>query len=130
MIFNDEMLLRKLKDAPSLPIFKIFYFIAHNQPKDGIRGYETTKLQLQLDLNLKQRTIFAALRWLEDEVLIHELKQVETIDFMVNPLYVMNNCDFQDRIEEWKRRQRLYTARQVRLKKERRRRKLKNESKQ
>ena len=130
MVFDDEMLLRKLKNAPSLPIFKVFYFIAHNQPQEGIRGYETTKLQLQIDLNLSRTYIFTSLRWLKREVLIHELKQVETVEFMVNPLYVMNNCDRQARIDEWLRRQRLDVARSLRLKKERRIRKLRNAKKQ
>ena len=120
MIFNDERLIRMLKDAPNGSEVKIFYFIAHNQPVDGIRGYITTKEQLASDLNLKLPTIFKSLHWLESELLIHKLKQVETVEFMANPLLVMNNCDPQARIEEWKRRQRLDIQRELRLKRERR----------
>ena len=130
MIFNEELLLRKLNDAPNLPIFKIFFYLALNQPQEGIRGFETTKQQLAYDLNLKMTTIFTSLRWLENEIIIHELKQVETVDFMVNPRYVMNNSDFQTRMDEWIRRQRLDVARELRLKKERRLRKRRNEKKQ
>ena len=104
MFFNDEKLIQLLKDAPSLTNIKIFYFIAHNQPLDGIRGFQTTKQQLAFDLNLKQRTIFAALNWLEENILINEIKQVETVDFMANPHYVMNNSDREARIAEWNRR--------------------------
>ena len=129
MIFNDEKLIRMLKDAPNGSEVKIFFYIALNQPQEGIRGYETTKEQLASDLNLKIPTIFVALRWLKSELLIHELKQVETVEFMVNPLFVMNNSDQQARIEEWRRRQRLDIQRELRLKQQRRLRKLKNDKK-
>ena len=104
MIFNDEKMIQRLKDTPNGSEVKIFYFIAHNQPQEGIRGYETTKEQLAIDLNLKISTVFAALHWLKDNILINELKQVETVEFMVNPYYMMNNCDRQARIDEWNRR--------------------------
>ena len=130
MIFDEEMMLRKFKSAPNGSEVKVFLYIALNQPKDGIRGYETTKQQLAIDLNCSLPSIFRSLRWLNKEVLIHELKQVETVEFMVNPLYVMNNCDNQARIDEWLRRQRLDVARSLRLKKERRIRKRRKEAKQ
>ena len=104
MFFNDEKLIQLLKDAPNGSELKIFFYIALNQPLDGIRGFQTTKLQLQIDLNLKQSTIFAALNWLEENILINEIKQVETVDFMANPHYVMNNCEREARIAEWNRR--------------------------
>lgn len=125
MTFDDQKLLQVLKNAPNLPIIKIFYFLAHNQPLEGISGYETTKDQLAFDLNLKMPTIFVALRWLKAELLVQELKQVESIDFMVNPLFVMNNSDPKARLDEWKRRQRLDIQREVRLKQQ----KLKRKSK-
>ena len=104
MIFDDERLIRMLKDAPNGSEIKIFYFIAHNQPKDGIRGFETTKQQLAYDLKLKMTAIFDSLRWLKENILINELKQVETVDFMANPYFVMNNSPREERIAEWNRR--------------------------
>ena len=104
MIFNDEKLIQLLKDAPNGSELKIFFYIALNQPLDGIRGFQTTKLQLQIDLNLNLATIFRALHWLEENILINEIKQVETVDFMANPHYVMNNSDREARIAEWNRR--------------------------
>jgi len=104
MIFNDEKLIQLLKDAPNGSELKIFFYIALNQPLDGIRGFQTTKLQLQIDLNLNLATIFRALHWLEENILINEIKQVETVDFMANPHYVMNNSDREARITEWNRR--------------------------
>ena len=104
MIFNDEIMIQRLKGTPNGSEVKIFYFIAHNQPQTGIRGYETTKQQLAIDLNLKMTAVFTALRWLKDNIFINELKQVETVDFMVNPYYMMNNSDRDARIAEWNRR--------------------------
>ena len=129
MIFDDDRLIQMLKDAPNAPTIKIFYFIAHNQPIDGIKGFETTKEQLAYDLSLKMSTIFDSLRWLKGEMLIQETKQVDTVDLMANPRFVMNNSDFQTRTEEWRRRQRLDMAREDRLRKQKRLRALKNASK-
>lgn len=130
MIFDDEKLIRMLKDAPNGSEVKIFYFIAHNQPKEGIQGYQTTKLQLQLDLNLKQRTIFAALHWLEENILINEIKQVETVDFMANPYFVMNNSTREERIAEWNRRCDIARDKKIAARKRKRLRELKNAAKQ
>lgn len=130
MIFNDERLIPIIKDAPNGSELKIFYFIAHNQPSEGIRGYRTTKIQLAVDLNLKMPTIFKAIKWLKDNLLIQEIKQVEDSDFMANPYLVMNNSDRDERINEWKRRCRLDIQNEVRLAKQRRLRQFRNANKQ
>ena len=125
MIFNEDLLINKIKDAPNGSELKIFLYIALNQPKDGIKGFETTKQQLAFDLGLKLPTVFRSLHWLKGELLIQEVKQVETVDFMVNPRFVMNNSDFQTRMDEWKRRCRLDIQREIRLSKQKRLRELK-----
>ena len=130
MTFNHERLISIIKDAPNGSELKIFLYIALNQPPDGIRGFRTTKIQLSFDLKLKLPTIFKALKWLEDNLLVQELKLAEDFDFMVNPRFVMNNSDYQERFAEWNRRCNLDSAREVRLRKERRIRKLRNEKKQ
>lgn len=129
VIFNDERLIPIIKDAPNGSELKIFYFIAHNQPSDGIRGFRITKIQLAVDLNLKLPTIFKAIKWLKDNLLIQELKLVEDSDFMANPYLVMNNSDRDERINEWKRRQRLDIQNEVRLAKQRRLRQLRKANK-
>ena len=129
MTFNHERLISIIKDAPNGSELKIFLYIALNQPKDGIRGFRTTKIQLSFDLKLKLPTIFKALKWLEDNLLVQELKLAEDFDFMVNPRFVMNNSDYQERFAEWNRRCNLDSAREVRLRKERRLRKLRNDKK-
>ena len=128
MFFNEDVLLNRIKDAPNGSEVKIFLYIALNQPTEGIRGFQTTKQQLSYDLNLKMPTIFNSLRWLKSEMLIQELKLVDCSDFMVNPLFVMNNSDRDERIKEWNRRCNLDSAREVRLLKEKRRRELKKQS--
>ena len=128
MIFNAERLINRLKDAPNGSEVKIFLYIALNQPSEGIRGFITTKKQLAIDLNLKQTAIFTSLRWLKDEMFVQELKLVDCSDFMVNPSFVMNNCDRDARIKEWNRRCNLDSARVVRLRKEKRRRELKKQA--
>ena len=130
MFFDDQKLIRMLKDAPTASTVKIFYFIAHNQPSDGITGYETTKEQLAFDLNLKTSTIFAALHWLKANGLINELKQIETIDFMANPYYVMKNSDRQARIAEFTRRDRIFLKKESEAKQRKRIRELKKTSNQ
>ena len=129
MTFNHERLISIIKDAPNGSELKIFLYIALNQPKDGIRGFRTTKIQLSFDLKLKLPTIFKALKWLEDNLLVQELKLAEDFDFMVNPRFVMNNSDYNERFAEWNRRCNLDSAREVRLRKERRLRKLRNDKK-
>ena len=120
MIFNDEKLIQLLKDAPNGYELKIFFFLAANQPKDGIRGFRTTKEFIAGELNIKRTAIFKAIKWLKSEILIQELKMAEDSDFMVNPYFVMNNSDFNERKNEWNRRQRLDIEREQRLKRDRR----------
>ena len=130
MIFDDEKLIRMLKDAPNGSEVKIFYFIAHNQPIDGIKGFETTKIQLAYDLGLKMPTIFRSLHWLEENILINEIKQVETVDFMANPYFVMNNSQREERIAEWNRRCDIARDKKIAARQRKRLRELKKYSKQ
>ncbi len=130
MIQIDKSVFNLLINAPNAYTVKIFFFIALNQPEDGIRGFRTTKLQLQTDLQENRSYIFRSLHWLEDNLLVQELKLAEDFDFMVNPRFVMNNSDYQERFAEWNRRCNLDSAREVRLRKERRIRKLRSEKKQ
>ena len=129
MIFNENILINKIKSAQNCSEVKIFLYIALNQPNDDIKGFQTTKQQLAFDLNIKIRTVFNSLRWLKDNLLIHELKLAESVDFMVNPYIIMNNGDRDARIAEWVRRQLLDSEREQRLRKERRLRELRKQKK-
>ena len=129
MISIDKSVLKLLNDAPNQSVYKIFLFIALNQPDDGIYGFRFTKDDLIAHLNSSKTAIFRDLKWLKDNLLVQELKLAEDFDFMANPRFVMNNSDYQERFAEWNRRCNLDSAREVRLRKERRLRKLRNDKK-
>ena len=107
MIFDDRRTLRTINAATDDQIIKIFFYLAFNQPQDGIRGYVIDKTQLQFDLKLGRTNFLVALRWLKENTIVNELKLLEASDFMVNPYIVMNNGDRDARIAEWNRRVRL-----------------------
>lgn len=130
MLHIENRLWNILIDAPRPSIFKTFLYIALNQPDDGIHGFVIDKIQLAINLNLSQPTLFRDLKWLKDNLLIQELKLLESADFMVNPYLVMNNSERDARIAEWSRRQRLDVVREQRLRKERRLRQFRKAKKQ
>jgi len=130
LLHIENRLWNILNDAPRPSIFKTFLYIALNQPDEGIRGFIIDKIQLADVLNLSQPTLFRDLKFLRDNLLIHELKLLESVDFMVNPYLVMNNGDRNARIAEWSRRQRLDVVREQRLRKERRLRQFRKAKKQ
>ena len=129
MISIDKSVLKLLNDAPNPSVYKIFLFIALNQPDDGIYGFRFTKDDLIAHLNSSKTSIFRDLKWLKDNLLVQELKLAEDFDFMANPRFVMNNSDYNERFAEWNRRCNLDSAREVRLRRERRLRKLRNDKK-
>ena len=132
MISIDKNVWRILNTVSTANTIKIFFYIALNQPDEGITGFRITKIQLAIDLNLKKAMIFRSLKWLKDKMLIQELKMAADFDFMANPYYVMNNSDQKERIAEWSRRQKLDMERENRLFKEKQRkelRKAKNQEK-
>ena len=120
MISIDNSVFNLLNDAPTNSTVKIFFFIALNQPEEGVRGLKTTKEQLAVALNVGISSIFRDLKWLKDNLLIQEIKFIEDSDYMANPYFVMNNSDPQERKSEWNRRQRLDIEREQYLKRQRR----------
>ena len=119
MISLDKNVFNLLNDAPTASAVKVFFFIALNQPPEGLRGLKITKEQLAGTLNLKRSAIFRDLKWLKDNSLIQEIKLVEDFDYMANPRFVMNNSDFQERMNEWNRRCRLDIQHELELKRKR-----------
>ena len=113
MIYIEKRVWNLLKDAPTASTLKIFLYLAINQPDDGICGFRATKQQLATDLNISLTSIFRDLRWLEENVLVQEIKQVADFDFMANPYLVMNNGDRDARIAEWSRRCRIDSLKEV-----------------
>ncbi|MBQ6131873.1 MAG: hypothetical protein IJL12_05990 [Selenomonadaceae bacterium] len=120
MISVDKNVFNWLNDVPNNSTVKVFFFIALNQPEEGLHGLRTTKEQLAGTLNLSKTYIFRDLKWLKENLLIQELKFVEDFDYMANPRFVMNNSDFQERMNEWNRRCRLDIQHEIELKRKRR----------
>lgn len=77
-------------------------------------------------MRLARTIFFNSLRWLKQNLYVQELKLDCESDFMVSPRIAMNNCDFESRNAEWVRRQKLDIQREIRLRKEKRRREQKN----
>ena len=121
MIFDDRRTLRTIEEAPNPNCIKIFFYLAFHQPDEGIRGYQIEKSALAYELKLGKSTFFNALHWLKENLVVNELKLVETSDFMVNPYIVMNNSNRDERIAEWNRRVHLEDAK-IRKNRERKRR--------
>ena len=130
MFFDDERTLRTINDAPNSHIIKIFFYLAFHQPQDGIEGYRIEKNQLQFDLKLGRTVFFESLHQLKDNIVIHEIKNVDHSDFMVNPYIVMNNSDRDARINEWARRLKLDDEKNRRNRKLKRLRELKKANQQ
>ena len=120
MISVDKNVFNLLNDAPTASTVKVFFFIALNQPDEGVHGLKITKEELAETLNLSRTYIFRDLKWLKDNLLIQELKFFDGFDYMANPRFVMNNSDFQDRLNEWNRRCRLDIQHELDLKRKRR----------
>lgn len=120
MFFDPDNLKPVIKDFPNGSELKMFLYIAFKQPDDGIHGYITTKPQLAYDLKLQKTALFDCLKYLKDNLFIHEIKRAEDFDFMANPHYVMNNSDRDARIAEWNRRLALDEQREERLQHDRR----------
>ena len=120
MISVDKNVFNLLNDAPYHSTVKVFFFIALNQPEEGVHGLRITKEELAVTLNLKRSAIFRDLKWLKDNLLIQEIKFVEDFDYMANPRFVMNNSDFQERLNEWNRRCRIDIQHEIELKRKRR----------
>jgi len=129
MVFDEIRTLRTINEAPNDFTIKIFFYLAINQPQDGIRGYKIEKSQLQYDLKLGKSTFFNSLRWLKKNLVVNELKLVLESDFMVNPYIVMNNGDRDARIDEWRRRINLDDDKIKKNRERRRREQLKQQNK-
>ena len=130
MTFEINRMQNLIQEAPNSHIVKLFFYLAFHQPQDGIYGFETTKYQLIEDLKLCRTVFYESLHWLKREMLVQETKLFETVDFMVNPCVVMNNCDFQTRLNEWRRRCKVDIERENRLDEAKRRRALKKKNQQ
>lgn len=128
MFFDKIRTLRIISEAPNDFTIKMFFYLALNQPQDGIKGYKVEKTQLRFDLKLGKSTFFNSLKWLKENLIVNELKYEFESDFMVNPYIAVNNGDRDARIAEWRRRVKLDDDRIKKNRERRRREQLKKQN--
>lgn len=88
-------------------IVRVFVFLAHHQNygTDGKTfGYRCSHKYLQTVLHIEKPTLWRALHYLKEHLLVHVGKIEGFTEFMVNPYYVTIGTDRKARIREWERR--------------------------
>ena len=89
---------------PTSSVICLFLYIAHNQQygEDGLHfGFSCTKTHLCEKLKLDRKSVYSALKWLEEKQLVLETKVNGNREFMVNPYYVTVGSRKKKRIKEW-----------------------------
>ena len=110
MVTYSERCIEFVKKHSTGSILQIFFYLALNQDLNNenvIGGFKCTKKHLEDELKLRKSTVWSALKYLEDELLVNESIINGQTEFMVNPYYVMVGEDRDKRISEWKRRVKL-----------------------
>ena len=106
----SERCIEFVKKHSTGSILQIFFYLALNQDSNSenvIGGFKCTKKHLEDELKLRKSTVWSALKYLEDELLVNETIINGQTEFMVNPYYVMVGEDRDKRIAEWVRRVKL-----------------------
>lgn len=85
---------------------RLFVYLAHNQNygDNGVWGYRCDRKFLMAILNIDRKTLYRALQYLEDNVLVLETRIDGQSEFMVNPNYVTVGRDKRARMTEWNNR--------------------------
>lgn len=87
-------------------VVRMFVFLAHQQryANSGQFGYRCTRKHLEQMLQLDRKSVYSALKSLQDNFLIIETKIDGVSEFMVNPAYVTIGRGRRERDTEWSRR--------------------------
>lgn len=88
-------------------VIRVFLYIAHRQgfgDNDGIFGYRCTRQHLADILRVNRKTIFDALKYLEDNFLVVENRFEGQLEFMVNPDYITIGSNRKKRDQVWSER--------------------------
>lgn len=102
MIILSERCLDFVKSASQGSVHRIFLFLALNQPPKG--GFKCSRRFLANELQLQRTTVGNALKYLSENLLVHESITCGQTEFMVNPYYVIASDDNQARINDWSSR--------------------------
>lgn len=84
-------------------ILRVFFYIAHHQHHE-LGGYRCSRKHLAETLNLNAKTVYDALKWLQDHFIVNESRVDGQLEFMVNPAYVTVGADKKKRLALWNSR--------------------------
>lgn len=91
-------------------VVRLFVFLAHQQrfANSGQFGYRCTRKYLEQVLQLDRKSVYRALKELQDNFLIIETRVDGVSEFMVNPNYVTIGRSKRERDIEWSKRWEAY----------------------
>lgn len=110
MTFNLDKCNNLLKNPPQAATLRVFFWLALNfhQQTGFVR---TTKKYLAQSLNLDAKSLYRALKWLQDNYIVHQRRCHGYFEFMLSPYFVEWGSDRQARLDEWNNRWRLSNQR-------------------
>ena len=110
MTFNLDKCNNLLKNPPQAATLRVFFWLALNlHPQTGF--VRTTKKYLAQSLNLDAKSLYRALKWLQDNYIVHQRRCHSYFEFMLSPYFVEWGSDRQARLDEWNNRWRLTNQR-------------------
>ena len=103
MTFNLERCNNLLKNPPQAATLRVFFWLALNLHEQT--GFvRTTKKYLAEILGIDAKSLYRALKWLQDNYIVHQLHCKGYYEFMLSPYYVEWGDDKKDRLDEWNNR--------------------------
>ena len=103
MTFNVEKCTKLLTDSLPPTTLRVFFFLALNIHEQT--GFvRTTRKYLAQMLNLDKKSLYRAIKWLQDNYIVHRKRCKGYFEFMLSPYFVQWGSDKQARLEEWNKR--------------------------
>ena len=100
MTFNLDKCNQLLKNTPQASILRVFFWLALNTHEQT--GFvRTTRKYLAQMLNMDVKTLYDALKWLQNNYIVHRKRCKGYFEFMISPYYVEWGNDKQARLDEW-----------------------------
>ena len=92
-----------LKNPPQAATLRVFFWLALNiHPQTGF--VRTTRKYLAHMLSMNEKTLYRAIKWLQDNYLVHRKRCSGYFEFMLSPYFVEWGNDKKARLDEWNRR--------------------------
>lgn len=83
-------------------ILRVFIYLSHNQSYEG--GFRVSRKHISEALNLDPKSVYSALKWLQNNFLVLESRIDGQTEIMVNPNYVTVGRDKKARLQLWSER--------------------------